>query len=501
MKRRICLLLGLGLVGSGGQAQGLLTQVGVTDLRDRYGSSLANGSSVVGWVTEEGNPFWPNLGNTGLFPLSPVRPYQVVNTGINPTTTFSSHADAVAQHWFGSSYGVSPGLGGVVSMGAGDFVSYFGLNFAGYMGFAAAPFISPTAPLWETGQVGLATRPLGYPQVINASWIGTTQVPAYDVDILRRADYLVDRDGITIVAGVNNAGGAQPELLGQAYNVIAVGLPESPSSNGTSYLDGSGRIVVDIVAPSAFTSYATPMVSGAATLLIDLANKTPELANGNDPRVVRSVLMTGAEKSANWTVPVTTTGLGQTVTQPLDLKLGAGELRVNMAYELLRSGEVAPNSVSAVQGWDLGMTGVGMSYYFVDNFAPGGHLTVTLAWNRVVGDPNDATRFAASNFIAPASDNLMTASPLANLDLQVFSTDGVNIPLVSLAASVSTLDNVEHIHLRDLPVGRYAIGLSGPAGTVYGLSFQFVPEAPVGMPVVVAGVMGLGWVCWRRRCG
>ncbi len=506
--RRLSLgpLVFAGLACVTGRAQGLLADLGVTTLQARYGSSLATGSSVVGWLTEAGDPFWPNLANTSLFPLAPGRPYQVVNTGTDPTTTSSGHATAVAAHWFGTSYGVSPGLGGVVAMGASDFVTTFGLNAGGYeispgVFVVAAPFISPTAPLWQSGLTGTAERPLGVPQVINASWAGSSGVTVYDVDTLRRADYLVDRDGITIVAGVGNAAGAPPQVLGQAYNVIAVGLPISPSSDGTSYLDGSGRVVVDIVAPSENTSAATPMVTGAATMLIDLANKTPALANGNDPRVVRSVLMTGAEKAADWTVPTSTTVLGQTVTQPLDLKLGAGELRVDMAYELMLSGEMTPNVPRSVQGWDLGTTGVGMTYYLVDNSAPGADLTVTLAWNRVTGDPNDATRFAASNFTVPTGNNLLISNPLANLDLQVFTTDGVSVPLVSLAASVSTVDNVEHIYLRDLPVGRYAIGVSGPAGTTYGLSFQMVPEASVGWSMGVLGLAGVGWGFWRRRGG
>jgi hypothetical protein len=68
-----------------------------------------------------------------------------------------------------------------------------------------------------------------------------------------------------------------------------------------------------------------------------------------------------------------------------------------------------------------------------------------------------------------------------------------------LAVSDSSVDNVEHIYLQNLAPGRYAIGVNGSLGTQYALSFNFVPEVPAGLPVGILGVVGLGYLGWRRR--
>ena len=93
----------------------------------------------------------------------------------------------------------------------------------------------------------------------------------------------------------------------------------------------------------------------------------------------------------------------------------------------------------------------------------------------------------------------LAASALANLSLEVLTTDGLSTPLTSLAVSDSSVDNVEHIYLQNLSPGRYAIAVNGSLGTQYALSFNFVPEVPAGLPVGILGLVGLGYLAWRRR--
>ncbi len=464
----------------------VLTQIGVTELRSRYGASLPEGTGIVGWLTEAGftqtinstvyEIYWPNLSVGSLNAGRSITMYGPLPP--SPASYSSGHATSVATDWYGGpATGVSPDLSSIGLMSANGFV-----------GGAALRTGEPTAPVVD------ATLPM--PNVVNASWAGSSSIAAENADILRRIDYLVDRDGVTFVAAAGNTPLTVPAALpGQGYNSITVGLSNGTSNGGFSTVDGTGRLMVDVVTPSTATSFAAPLVAGAAVLIADRAQETPSLGNADDPRVVRSLIMTGAEKLAGWS---------NTSTQPLHPYQGAGELRVNRTYDVLMAGETSVGLVSDSRGWDLGVGAVGVQYYFVDNSYGGGRLSVTLAWNRVTGDPSDpmgADRTDAANFTLLSGTTVLAASALADLNLEVLTTDGVSTPLTSLAVSQSTVDNVEHIYLTGLAPGRYAIGVSGGSGTTYGLSFNFVPEVPVGWPLGVGAVVMMGWVVRRRVRG
>lgn len=483
-------LIGLVLAGSPARSQ-WETTIGLTELRARYGASLPEGAGIVGWQTEAAitvnissvdyQVYWPDLNNpsvttgrtiefSGPLPIPPDR-----------TVTYSTHALDAGLNWYGSgTRGVSPDLSTLVFMEAGRFVNS-----------GALQAMTSTAPVVNDPVIAA----LGMPKVINGSWAGEFSLAEVDIDATRRADYLVDRDGVTIVTPMawRNDGTLWP-TLGQGYNTIQVGLSSGAPLDGKSTVDGTGRVLVDVVVPVSPISYGMPLVAGAATLIADRAQETPSLGNADDPRVVRSLIMTGAEKLAGWS---------NSSTQPVDLEQGAGELRVNRMYDVLMAGEKTVGSVSELRGWDLGAGGSGVQYYYVDNTMGGaGDLTVTLTWNRVTGDPGDPTgsdRTDAANFTTLNSLTVLAASALADLSLEVLTTDGISTPLTSLAVSDSSLDNVEHIYLQNLAPGRYAIGVNGSLGTQYALSFNFVPEVPAGLPVGILGLAGLGYLGWRRR--
>ncbi len=502
-------MIGLVLAGSPAVAQ-WETTIGLTELRARYGASLPEGAGIVGWQTEanetanvnvtigggasiqQWTTYWPDLNNASITSgraitlygaPQHVGPLPLVPPDVNPPSPFtfsSGHATVVGLNWYGApSSGVSPELSTLVSMSAGAFV-----------GSGALQFLSGTAPV-----VDPAIGVLGMPKVINGSWAGEFSLAEVDIDVTRRADYLVDRDGVTIVTPMAwKPDGTLRPTLGQGYNTIQVGLSSGAPLDGKSTVDGTGRVLVDVVVPIDPISFGMPLVAGAATLIADRAQETPSLGNADDPRVVRSLIMTGAEKLAGWS---------NSSTQPVDLEQGAGELRVNRMYDVLMAGEKNVGSVSDLRGWDLGAGASGVQYYYVDNtMSVAGDLTVTLTWNRVTGDPNDPTgadRTDAANFTTLNSLNVLAASALANLSLEVLTTDGVSTPLTSLAVSDSSIDNVEHVYLQNLAPGRYAIGVNGSLGTQYALSFNFVPEVPAGLPVGILGLAGLGYVGWRRR--
>ena len=90
------------------------------------------------------------------------------------------------------------------------------------------------------------------------------------INALRRLDYAIVRDGFTAVVGVDNPtepGSPLPELLSQAYNTISVGRSDGLHGYGLTFLDGSGRVKPELVAPEVSSSRRTARVSSAAALL------------------------------------------------------------------------------------------------------------------------------------------------------------------------------------------------------------------------------------------
>lgn len=442
------------------------TVIGLTDLVNRYGVNAPNGSSVSVWQTEAGTSGSTAPGTT----LSPGTYVQFDGPGV------SGHATLVGNEFYGPS-GISTAVPYVWAMSASQFLGGGGLR--------AVSTASPAIPVVVDLDRNVV---LPQPQVMNASWIGTAgpsggySAAEINADVNRRLDYLVDQKGLTAVVAVDNSP-TLPAFLGQSYNSIAVGLSNKSASQGYSTTDGNGRMVVDIVAPSSATSFATPAVAGAATLLVDRANKTPSLSDAADPRVVRSLLMTGAQKLAGWEHG--DAGAADDVVRPLDRVQGAGELRINRSYDILMAGEKAAGSVSQQRGWSLSsVVANGVQYYFVDNAVQDGKLTVTLTWNRTGSG-------------IPDERGLVPAGILADLNLEVFASDADNGIGASLARSASTLDNVEHIHLEGLGVGRFAIAVQGVDAATYAVSFDVVPEASTAWGGAAAAVLVAGWR-WRR---
>ena len=115
---------------------------------------------------------------------------------------------------------------------------------------------------------------------------------------------MINNDNLVAVVAVNNgAGTAIPALLASSYNSIAVGVSNGQSSTGpvpiSSGVDGPGRSKPDIVAPQGATSYATPEVSAAAAMLVQVARSNSasySLAN-NNPAVIKAILMAGTDRT------------------------------------------------------------------------------------------------------------------------------------------------------------------------------------------------------------
>ncbi|MEI8293826.1 MAG: hypothetical protein WCG66_07520 [bacterium] len=300
------------------------------------------------------------------------------------------------------------------------------------------------------------------------SWIGTTNNAAIDTQILQRFDYMLDRDNVVAAVALNNGNGPVPSLMAQSHNALAVGLSNGGHSFGSTSLDGSGRTKPSLVVPAGATSWATPTVASAAALLLQKASTTPSLSNGSKSLAIRSILLAGASKEEEeFSIPWT-----HTDSSPLDERYGAGELDVASSYRILTAGEYAASSTSLVgsEGWHFGSASSQSTacYFFDLNNATPLSLTATLVWNSKV-TPFDTN---PSPFV---SYDFSTFVP--NLDLRLYSASGFTLG-TQIAASLSTVDNVELIYASVLSPGRYALSVSSDSNAVdYSLAWTAaVPE-------------------------
>src|SRR5829696_5689114 len=246
--------------------------IGLTALRREH--PAVNGAGVrVGMVEAAfpGNGFEVNPGDPAV--TQPVSLFTWRSAGNTATTypnsagTESWHANAVAGNFFGMSFGMATGVSHVVNYEANFFYN---------------SIVQGNSNVLD--------------QIINQSFIfdgmtvpqqGQVQ-PDYD-------DYAVAHN-VLIVSGVNNANDSPP-AAGTGYNGIAVGRLDGGSSIGPNW---DGRAKPDIVAPEGTTSTATPVVSGAATLLLQAAASNQGGAGSSvsatNASVLKALLLNGAVK-------------------------------------------------------------------------------------------------------------------------------------------------------------------------------------------------------------
>jgi hypothetical protein len=350
----------------------------------------------------------------------------------------SAHANEVAKPFYGLTNGIAPAVAHVHSYEADYFYNVL-----------------------VRSEIAIAAG------VVNQSFIFGEEVDFADQDY----DDYVARYGTIFVSGAGNGGPVSSPAT--AYNGISVGAYGGLSSIGPTL---GGRSKPDITAPSSLTSFSTPLVSGAATLLVQAANRNdagPGTASAAaDVRTIKALLLNSATKPPDWTNGVTT---------PLDARYGAGVVHVGNAYRQLRGGQHSPvltesfsltsphpppvtsSNLPTRRGWDsqsLSSTANrhGLAHYFVDlTGVTGRTATISLVWNRGLNQVN-----------------------INNLDL--FLYDAASGALV--ASSESGVDNVEHLRVGNLPPGRYNFQVlkHGGAGRVtatetYALAFEFGPPA------------------------
>ncbi|MHC4908093.1 MAG: hypothetical protein ACYTF9_00030 [Planctomycetota bacterium] len=360
------------------------------------------------------------------------------------------HASTVAKAFYGKGRSLAPGIREVYLYDAS--------------GWTGGDFLRATAP----ASVPALQPPAGL-KIVNNSWVGAFGDASLDATLLRRADAVVLRDDLIIVNGVNNGEPNRP-LLSHMFNGIAVGRSDGLHQPHPTLLDhdGPSRTKPEIVAPGAYTSFAVPVVSAAAALLVETArNDTHLTANPDAVRsdVIKAALLAGAHHRPTWSnFPETEGSMRGVTTTPLDPVVGVDVLDIDASHRILTAGSQpgtfnirsrrrVPNS-----GWSRPVLWSGESlYYRLRIERPAVELSVVATWHRDVSADLASWAMADADLYLWRVDRRNRLAPLVG-DEGLASFDSGNV------TSESPLDNVEHLHVRGLRPGEYVLELRRQAG-------------------------------------
>jgi hypothetical protein len=267
-------------------------------------------------------------------------------------------------------------------------------------------------------------------------------------------------------------------------------------------------VAANAVDPNSGTSYAAPTVAGVAGLMWErgarFGNATIR-GHARDPRTIKSILMTSADKPAAWTRGQPgVTGANDT-TVPLSYDWGAGLLSPVNAMDLLDRGFKASGltNTHTGKGWGFDRVDAGMTsriagadvqgiFYVLQTPQNGTPFTATLNWYRHVSGAGGA--------------NPYNPSPLADLDLELYTWDRANA-FVRIARSNSTLDNHEHIFMRTTPnladgwvwvLRVLSTGVAAGSPETFAVSWAYMAVPGPGALAILAAA-GLAALGRRRR--
>lgn len=481
--------------------------IGFTQLQSELGGSIPTGAGVTVTQVEAGG--WDATKQVWVYlPDHTISQFNDKNfiprtEPYNWNDSIFWHATNVGQYFYGTTDSIAPGITSINNYLTGHWLEYGFLN----TGYVVQP--------WATSA-----------RVANHSWVGSTDNVNIDVEVLKRLDWVINRDEYIQVVGMNNPnnGGNQP-LLGSSFNAIAVGLSNGTAEHGSYALDSlytAGRTRPDLVAPAEATSWATPVVGAAAALLVqvghaggttlstDPAEKSTTNRNGDTiynaerSEVVKAALMAGASRTASQLT------LGYTVNtnNGLNSIYGAGQLNIYNSYHIIAAGEQnskedPPGSLGTIgrYGFDYDPYFGGLapspgqpasnrvaSYYFKALNA--GEMTASLVWNLEINGGTQDTFDASATFY--------------HLGLYLYDLSDLNNPV---AYADGTADNTENLWWTGLAADHnYLLQVSAlTAGDFlwdYGLAWDIsTAVAPVPIPGAVyllgSGILVL--VGFRRK--
>jgi hypothetical protein len=403
---------------------GFREDIGFSELQTAFGS-LPNGSSLkIAHIEYVRDGKWaPEMAGElegKSITYSPASP-----------TGYSYHGDEVGRVLYGSTSSVIPAVSQIRAFEAWNYYDN-SLN--------TSKGIAPVVADWD---------------LENHSYISNAGLSTNEGG--RRMDFRIDRDGVTATVVLENGTGTVPPLFGNTYNTIVVGSSTGSHSRGGTTREVVGRVKPDIVGTANWTSYAGPIVGSSAGLLIAKTKADSSLAMAKRPEVIKALLMAGATKEEfpTWS---------RSSTAPIDPIYGAGEVNVNNSYGMLVTGRQAasPSAIRSSRGWDLNTVGTGSSllYFFTIGSGQTGTISAVLTWHRTVSPINGAW-------------NQGVSASVDNLDLRLYRANSQFETGDLLQDSVSAIDNVEHIFLRDVAEGTYVLVVGSVSGTKqFGLAWN-----------------------------
>jgi len=398
--------------------------------------------------------------------------------GIAPGTDLRSAA--VATNWSGSAYALNFGVSGssyivafTNAFAVGDVVnsSYGYADTGGVNTFTifsdAMSFQNPeTLHVVSAGNSGPGTNSIGAP----GSGYNTLTVGALaSANAFNSAASFSSRSpqdfayasgtNTVVVSGVR----AAVDLAAPGESLTSAFYGGQNGGNNTS-LAGSSNLGTNANAYSssiAGTSFASPIVAGGAALAYSAAKTLPTLSTNTEATqnmVVKSLLLTGADKTSGWSNGQATTNGVVTTTQSLDWAVGAGRMNLDRTFDLQVNGQtgIAGQSAGAQgsvlgNGWDFGASQVGVNndYTIADVLLAGSTFTTSLAWMRV-------REYFSGNVYDYAQ---------ANLNLSLWSLGSDNSFQSKVAESISLYNTVEHLSFALPSTGLYGLRVSYLANT------------------------------------
>ncbi len=388
------------------------------------------------------------------------------------TPIVSSHATVVGKSLYSNTASVAPGITQVYLWEVNNYIS-------ANLRYGAGASNAPTVPA-----AGL--------RVFNHSWIGgfSGSTPtAGDNEVLRRADFAMNRDDTLYLVGMNNgATSATYPMMAMGYHGLSVGVTGGTHSHGQlpTGADGAGRMKPEIVAPGEYTSFAVPVVAAVTALLFESAATHPAIStnpSADESTVIKASLLAGARHRSGWTNNPTASGVIRGATsKPLDSTYGVDVVNVDRSHRILTGGERDGASTSAAAtiipqaGWDFEVIpSAATRYYRIRSTRPIAELSFIATWHRTTTSP------IATPTIADIDLTLFRVNASGGLETLVGEAGSAYYGAGNVA-SRSAVDNVEHIYLTNLAAGEYVLEAKriGTATTAASFCAAWIMPAIIG---------------------
>lgn len=405
----------------------------------------------------------------------------------------SSHATAVAAMLGGLSMNAGgdlliwgTGIAPLAELQSGGIAVSYNPEDPGSFSINKASFLKPYVDYFTGGASGTLKM-----DVINSSWgyadaTGREEIYAGLIDGLAR-----ENPDVAFVGAAGNSGwDAVPGSPAAGFNAISVGalthtnvqtdaflLPAEFTSGSpldfynpqTGETISGVRAGVHVAAPgtnmvlaaydetqpeatnlyyvnAGGTSFAAPMVSGGIALLKEMVkDQLPGNTDALDTRVVRSILMAGADRTAGWDNGQIESGDGVIRTsQSLDFRVGAGLVDLEESAAIYLNPQEASQTNLTYQGWDLNTVAEGQFVDYSLAFSEDPiELTLSLNW------------FVATEFVEATEE--YRDLWFANLNLSLWLL-GETPTLI--AESVSLYNNSEFLRITLEGNAQYGIRVS-----------------------------------------